>query len=316
MISKLSIRNFGTNRRLDIDLDRRITCLTGESYTGKSWAVRAVRWVSQNRPSGTSFIRWGSKKSVVTIQVGKHTISRRRGKAENSYHYDGRPLKAFGNNVPDLVQKALNLSDLNFQTQQEVPYGSGPLFWLALSPGEVARRLNRIVNLDLIDKTLGNLGKAVHRAKVELDVCRDRRDEARRQAESLFFVREMVEEWEGVKEASAKTEKLDKQVEDLGTLLDEIAQQQSIVDAGKSRLEHADKDLSELEALREAIIRMDKDCDALSDVLDEIERLEREKAEALDELKRAKDEYDEAMKGRCPLCGRKGNKHDDRPAGT
>jgi len=305
VIKTLFIRNYGSNRKMDIDLDKRITCLTGESYTGKSWAVRAVKWIALNRPSGISFIRWGSKSAVVIIETDKSDVSRRRSKTDNVYIVDGTPLKAFGNDVPDKVRKILNLSDLNFQTQQEMPHGAGPLFWFALSPGEVAKRLNKIVNLDLIDRTLGNLSKLVHRAKVELDVCRERRSEARAKAESLAFVDSMVVEWEEVKVVDGKAAALENETHALDCLIQDITQQKQTVNGAKVHLRQADMDLSELEALREAIIEIRQEEKDLSQVLDEIEQLESSLIEDRKELSWAEQNYAKAMKGRCPLCGRK-----------
>jgi len=305
VIKTLFIRNYGSNRKMDIDLDKRITCLTGESYTGKSWAVRAVKWIALNRPSGISFIRWGSKSAVVIIETDKSDVSRRRSKTDNVYIVDGTPLKAFGNDVPDKVRKILNLSDLNFQTQQEMPHGAGPLFWFALSPGEVAKRLNKIVNLDLIDRTLGNLSKLVHRAKVELDVCRERRSEARAKAESLAFVDAMEEEWREVKVADDRVTKLENETHALDCLIQDITQQKQMVNEAKVHLRQADMDLSELEALREAIIEIRQEEKDLSQVLDEIEQLESSLIEDRKELSWAEQNYAKAMKGRCPLCGRK-----------
>ena len=305
MLKSISIRNYGSNRRLDIDLDEQITCLTGESYTGKSWAIRALKWVSLNRPAGISFIRWGSKRSIVTVTTDKHSIARKRSKAENAYVVDGTPLHAFGNNVPSKVQKILNLSDLNFQTQQEMPHGVGPLFWFALGPGEVAKRLNKIVNLDLIDRTLGNLSKLVHRGKVERDVCRERRKEARDKAEELAFVEEMAMEWEEVSLAIADTKAIRDDMDALEGLLQEVLRQKLTIDGDRSHIQQADRELAKLEILREAIVEIQQEDKDLSFALDEIMQLEQDRKESLEERMYAADDYAKATKGRCPLCGRK-----------
>ena len=305
MIRTLSIRNHGSNHKIDIDLDERITCLTGESYTGKSWVVRAVKWLALNRPAGTSFIRWGTKRSTVSAGTDKHTVTRRRSKTENIYIVDGTSLKAFGNNVPAKVQKILNLSDLNFQTQQEMPHGAGPLFWFALSPGEVAKRLNKIVNLDLIDRTLGNLGKAVHRSKVELDICRDRRKEARERAEELSFVDEMVQEWEEIKDIQEQIRKVKHDYRALEEALLHVIWDQKEVKKTRQVSNEIIPELEHLEALRAEIIREWEQYQELAHMIGNIERGEKARAEALEELTHAQSDYVKAMKGRCPLCGRK-----------
>jgi DNA repair protein SbcC/Rad50 len=305
---KLSIRNYGANERLDIDLDPHVTCITGESYRGKSWVTRAIKWTALNRPSGTRFIRWGSKQCVVRIETEKHKVVRKRGKSVNSYEVDGHPLKAFGNNVPDKVRRILNLSEINFQVQQEMPHGDGPLFWFALTTGQVSKRLNAIVNLDVIDRTLGNLQTVVHKAKATLDVCRERRKDAKEKAESLAYVEEMAGEWEEVKQAVERSETLDREADELEALLTDVSREQTSLRATKSQLDDADKDLRELESLRTTIIEVDRRHLELYLLLGEIGRLDRERGEAYEDLIVAEKEYNKALGDRCPLCGNRRNK--------
>ncbi len=304
MISKLSIRDFGSNHKLDIELDPHVTCLTGESYTGKSWVLRALRWLCLNRPSGTQFIRWGSKKAVVEIQVGKHTIKRVRSKKENVYYLDGHKLEAFGNNVPALIGKILNVADLNFQLQQEMPHGDGPLFWFALTPGQVSKRLNAIVNLDVIDRTLGNLQSGVHKAKAVLDVSRQRKEQAKEQVKDLAFVKEMTCDWEQVKRTSLEAKEADDKQDRLGYLLNEVIKGQLTVDAMNFHVGEADKELSQLEALRDTIIKLDRRSRNLKSLLDDVEHLKRERAEALEDVEEAEKVYKKALGNRCPFTGK------------
>lgn len=304
MISKLSIRDFGSNHKLDIELDPHVTCLTGESYTGKSWVLRALRWLCLNRPSGTQFIRWGSKKAVVEIQVGKHTIKRVRSKKENVYYLDGHKLEAFGNNVPALIGKILNVADLNFQLQQEMPHGDGPLFWFALTPGQVSKRLNAIVNLDVIDRTLGNLQSDVHKAKAVLDVSRQRKEDAKERVKSLSFVEEMANDWEGVKKALTSVQEADDRQERLGHLLKEAIKGRLTLDAMNFHMGEADKQLRELEALRDTIIKLDKRSRSLKSLLDDIRRLREEQVSALEDVEEAEKVYKKALGNRCPFTGK------------
>jgi DNA repair ATPase RecN len=111
MIKSLDIINFGSNKKISIKLDRHITCITGESYTGKSWILRALYCASLNRPSGTGHINWDAKKSIVTVRMGKNIVKKERSKSINAYYVNGRKMQAFGRgNVPDSVSKIFNLS--------------------------------------------------------------------------------------------------------------------------------------------------------------------------------------------------------------
>jgi DNA repair exonuclease SbcCD ATPase subunit len=276
----------------------------GESYQGKSNVIRAFKWAALNRPAGTHFIRWGSKQCLVRIDVGKHKIVRMRARKDNVYSVDGHALHAFGNNVPVSVSKILNLSNLNFQTQQEIPHGEGPLFWFALSPGQVSKRLNHIVNLDVIDRTLTNLQSESRKAHMSLEVCRERRDEAEKKAEVLSFVGRMDRDWQQVCKALDKGEILRNESDHLEEILHEAVKQKAIVKATRSHLGEADRELREIEALRKEIIRLDKEHGELRILLDEISRLGQNLENELEAFAEDEKKYKALMKGRCPLCGR------------
>lgn len=182
MLTHLSLRNFQAHAKLDIDLDPKITVLMGESDVGKSSVIRALRWLALNTPSGSAFIRHGKKASRVTITLDAFTLVRKRGK-KNTYTLDNKLFTALGmGKVPDEVKALLQLDEVNFQTQHE------PSFWMFKTPGEVSKELNRIINLGLIDHTLGNLASELRRSRVVISLCEERLVQARERKEKLSWV--------------------------------------------------------------------------------------------------------------------------------
>lgn len=174
MIQSLSIRNFQRHRSLDLKLDPRVTTIVGPSDTGKSAIIRALTWVLTNKPRGAEFLRDGAKQVSVSIKVGKHQVKRSRGKG-NHYFLNGKRFSAFGNEVPKEIAQILNISPLNFQGQHD------PSFWFSLSPGDVSKQLNAIVDLSLIDTTLANLASSMRKAKAEKGVVLERLSSARKE---------------------------------------------------------------------------------------------------------------------------------------
>jgi len=302
MINSISIRNFGSNKKVFIKLDRYVTCITGESYTGKSWILRALRWIALNQPAGTNHIKWGTKKSTVTVRIGKHKIKKERSKSINAYYVDDRKMEAFGSKVPDSVSKLFNLTNINFQKQQEMPHGEGPLFWFALTPGQVSKRLNQIVNLDLIDRTLSNLQSEARSAKSILSVCKDRRKEAKQQAAELSFVEELKQEWGVICSLDEKTTKYETQVEQLKNLINEITKQQAVVDKLQSSNETQEQELQTLESLHDTIINIEEQIEDLSVALDNIKEAKQNLITNKKNLKTAELNYKKAFGKRCPLC--------------
>ena len=168
-LTRLVVKNFQRHEKTVIDLDPQVTVFVGRSRRGKSSVLRAFRWVCRNRPSGTAFVRWGADRCSVTLD----DVSRVRGKGVNEYRIGTAKYRAVGSEVPPPVQQLLNTSDLNFQRQLDGP------FWFALPPGRVAQELNKVVNLEEIDRAVGIAASNARRAKVELDVCQGRLSAAR-----------------------------------------------------------------------------------------------------------------------------------------
>lgn len=146
---KLSVSNFQIHKTHEVDIPLgRTTYLEGDSDTGKSAMIRAIRWVCENKPDGGSFVTFGQPrgaKSTVTFDDGEHVITRERGKSENSYNMDGVEFKAFGRDVPEPIKAVLNISPYAFQCQGEPP------FLIGASAPEAAKILSEACGLGVID---------------------------------------------------------------------------------------------------------------------------------------------------------------------
>lgn len=195
MITRLVLRNFQRWKKLDIVFDQ-VTTFVGQTDSGKSAIIRALRWVVTNSPRGNSFVRHGSKKACsVTLYVDGHVIKRSRLGSVNSYWMDGHTYSAFNTGVPEPIQNVLKMTVDNFQQQHD------PIFWLSLSPPEVSKRLNEIADLQIMDdsirKALSIKKECEHRVKF----CKEQRLAARKAAKPLRIVPEMVEAWGKLEES-------------------------------------------------------------------------------------------------------------------
>ena len=145
----LSVSNFQIHKAHTVAIpEGEITYLQGDSDTGKSAMLRAIRWLCENKPDGGSFVTFKTPRgttSVVTLEVDGHTITRERGKSKNLYTLDGEVYEAFGRSVPEPVSKVLKLSPYAFQLQGEPP------FLIGFSPTEAAKVLSDACGLGVID---------------------------------------------------------------------------------------------------------------------------------------------------------------------
>ncbi len=80
----------------------------------------------------------------------------------------------------------------NIQTQLE------PHFWLTLSPGQLAKELNRVVDLDVIDKSLKHIADQVREKRVEKRVCEERHAQAKKEVKELAWFKEFKRDAEAL----------------------------------------------------------------------------------------------------------------------
>ena len=226
VIESLSLQNFQAHRKFRAEFGEGITTIVGRSDVGKSAIIRALRWAATNQPGGDQFITTGTKGTSVTLRVDGRVIKRKRGGSVNTYHLDDEEYKAFGRGVPGPVVDALNMPAVCWQGQHDAP------FWFSETGGEVARRLNGIVNLTIIDDTLANVVSMNHAARVRMTDATEKERAAAMRAAELEGVPIMAHAWHGVETAF---EGLDHKEHDL----DKLSAMVGTVRRAKARLDRA-----------------------------------------------------------------------------
>lgn len=289
VIDRLRIQNFQCHSKLDVELDPAITTIIGPSDVGKSSVLRALRWLVLNRPRGDSFIRDGWDECSVKIKVDGHTIERKRGKV-NTYRVARQEYKAFGNDVPETVSSLLNLGEDNFQGQHD------PSFWFSLTPGEVAKRLNRIVDLEVIDNVMAEVLRRLRKLKAERDVVAKRLGEAAAEKKRLRFVPNLEREFGQLMKFRKQLKHKREWVDSLGKLMVQIEE-------AKQRADRVIPDMAGLRRLKEEWTETYNRVDRLGLLLRGIERQTRMIDEANQSVREANARLEKETEGRCPVCG-------------
>ncbi len=290
-LERLHLKDFQCHESLGIKFDPKVTCLIGPSDVGKSAVLRAIRWVAFNRPLGDACVREGTERSTVKLLVDGQTIRRRRGKGINSYELDKKKYGAFGNSVPESIDNLLNLSDANVQGQHD------PSFWFSLSPAEVARQLNQVVDLDVMDAVVARVASRVRLVGVERDVVTKRLREAQGELEELSYVPEVekaVEKLEALEESCITDES------DLLALSDMIAEIEK-AEAGVVEV----PDIGGLEKLADGLESAEAECYSLRYSVSEIIDMRNGAVDSDVELTKAKEKMKKEVGDICPLCGNK-----------
>jgi exonuclease SbcC len=186
-MKKIILRNFQPHRKLEVPLDPKVTIITGDSFTGKSAIWRALYLLTFNRPSGGKYVRRGTTACRVAVGTnGNKVVARAYKTGRWKYHVGDEVYLAAGTKVPGAVRRALNLGPVNFQRQDE------PHLWLYESPGQVAKKLNEVADLETMDRVMAHIARQVRDSAAEVRVVRSRLDEANGLVEQTEWVPAVV----------------------------------------------------------------------------------------------------------------------------
>lgn len=164
MINELQIKNFQSHKDSTLHFDKGVNCIVGQTDSGKSSIIRALKLVVYNEPNGDSYIsNWGGPASV-SIKVSDLEVIRTKSKSKNEYSLSSieTPFTAFGQTVPEEIKQALNLEGINLQQQLD------PHFLLSETSGKVALHFNKIAKLDKIDRAQSNVQKEINAINSEI----------------------------------------------------------------------------------------------------------------------------------------------------
>ena len=149
MIKSVSIQNFQSHAKTELDFHEGVNVIVGTTDGGKTAIIRALRWLIWNRPSGDALrSRWGGATNV-RLETEEGVITRSKDKIDKyTLRLKGQEdieFKAIGTSVPTEIQRVLNISEINLQNQHDAT------FLLSDTPGAVATHFNKVARLDRID---------------------------------------------------------------------------------------------------------------------------------------------------------------------
>ena len=207
MIDSLLIENFQSHKHTELGFSPGVNVIVGSSDCGKSAVLRALNWIVNNHPSGDGFVSWWDKKTKckVTLKVDGNEISRIRGKGQgpNKYFLGDEKLTGFGQGVPEEITEVINLNEMNIQRQHASPY------LLDDTPGEVGRKLNKVVNLDIIDEVFKKVRSRYMEVNQVVTLENERLGKLREDYAGYNYLDQLESDL-------GLAEKLDKEINDIG----------------------------------------------------------------------------------------------------
>lgn len=292
MIRSVELTNFQKHAKRLVEFDPQLTVLVGDNAAGKSTILRAIRWVVTNRPSIKEVVRWGNKVVKVTLRLSDHVVYREAGKTAGDSGYkvgDGELYRAVGAGIPEAVSNALAMSEVNFQGQIDRP------FWLSDSAPEVARTMNRVVDLDIIDTSLAHAEGECRRADAAVAGLESVLNGAEAEAGSLRWLAGAEAMLAEAKAHEAEADEHARRESGLAVLIGKIEEAEEVIPSPP--------DLTALSKHVELFRRHAASERELRQMVVDIEKGEAELCEINASISRNRKELSEATPETCPTCG-------------
>jgi len=298
MIKSVELQNFRSHKLTKIKFDKGINSIVGSSGRGKTHILRALYWVKDNKPDGLSYIsHFNRDKKGLPIEPTKVIIEldnkvfviRERSKEFNGYRIkngnDVQSFEAMNGKVPEQVSSLLNMDDVNVQKQLDAP------FLLSTSAGEVARFLNGIIRLDLIDEVLSR-ADIKHRKLVSDKKDQEKEyeeinkkvadlgfiEDAKLLLEKIEIISKEKDELENKKEILIDIQAELQEIYDITTEAKEIIKAESIVEQIETILENKkskEKKYKSLLNIKNELSKLEKDLDIGYDIKEVKELIEK-----------------------------------------
>lgn len=273
MINKLNIKNILSHKNTTVEFHPGVNLIKGVSDHGKSVILKALNLFLNNRPLNMENIKsWFAKdKDAMEIHgtIDNIDISRIKTSTKSYYKKGEDNYTAFGASVPADLQKIFNTNIINFQWQHD------NLFMISWTPGEIAKFLNEMIDLSIIDRAIKKSNQKVKDNQTELDQYQI--NIKSKQASLLQY-----DELENQENDLIELELLDKKVAELITAEAKFSNKiRQIIDVEHELKEFKDI-VSQIKAVNELIdfkqaIKHDKDKAAdLFNLIQEIEKVKQE----------------------------------------
>jgi DNA repair exonuclease SbcCD ATPase subunit len=237
MIKTIQISNFQSHKNTILELSEGVNVIKGRSHSGKSSIIRALDWALLNRIRGDYFVsHFRGKKEETAVRIeftDESYIVRKKGSSVNGYELSvGGDIEAIRTDLPEEVQSITRMDKINVQGQDELYY------MLKETPGYVAKELNKLVGLDIIDETLTRLNKIENENTIKLKLLEKDSIEVKENLKELDYlddfekrVIEIENMWDEHQRLSRKREKLSELSNDiitLGSVIEETSEWLSI----------------------------------------------------------------------------------------
>jgi DNA repair protein SbcC/Rad50 len=263
MIKKLVLKNFQSHKDSVLKFDKGFNVILGDSHSGKTAIIRAIRLMLENRPSGAAFYSDfapesgrtfakmlfydGSKveltKKVTRTDDEKKLVSTTYSVTDSS----GETIQfdKMGKAIPDLVLSTIDLSDINIQQQHD------QVLLLSASGSKLTQLINDVTGLGRVDEWQSSVASKIRSCQIEASNVRSELKQIKSDLKKYEGLEEVSVQIEEMLELENKLAGLRVSVDELSKAIDQYAhlilKVKSVKDA-ISDLEDFESDLKELDS--------------------------------------------------------------------
>ena len=300
MIESLEITNFQSHSYSIFDFDRGINIIKGQSRSGKSSTIRALKWALFNRPRGVGFKSHFADEDVeVSLSFIENSWITRSRNGINLYYSDNLELKALRTDVPDEIKDITLIEDINFQSQGD------PYFLIGETPGVAGKKLNEFVGLTIIDDCRKDINRLANKVGVNLNIVEeDIETTTSRLKEDFKHLKKAELSVKLIDKAYDKLRSKDKELDDLDILIRAIKLKQKNIKSYKKWLK-VKKDFDHLKKQYDKSLDLRFTHDSIENLCRTIRNIQKDRKTTTIWLKDAKKRRSELIKQLdfCQTCG-------------
>lgn len=233
MIKSLKIWNFQSHEETKLNFSPGVNVIVGDSDSGKSAIIRALRWIVYGKPKGDGVCSWWGGGTKVSIEIDDLRVIRRKDKTGNSYKLlqdgDSKTFRAIGTDIPEEIEKLINLDEINIQRQGDKH------FLLSNTSGEVAQQFNRMAQLEKIDIGRKNIESAIRDTTIDLRKKAEEKKELKQSYRGFAYIEDVEQVLETLESLSEELKNLENTKKGISLLLPAIETTEKAIKA-ESRL--------------------------------------------------------------------------------
>lgn len=166
-IEKVILKNFQSHKYTEVNFNKGLNVILGNSDSGKTSILRGIKWALYNLPDGDSFITQGEKEcSVKVIFNNKVAVTRIKSSSKNQYILskpgeEDMVFSGFGRNVVPLeIVEATGMKQVSIDRRKDAIINiseqlEGP-FLLNETPSVRAGAIGRLTGVNILDDALKN----------------------------------------------------------------------------------------------------------------------------------------------------------------